>query len=135
MPCPALSCPIVVDGAWLVCNPWPWMLVRILVAFVPVHGFLPEACGFLPGSLGPTWVEAMADVCIPLIKSLSQLVMRRVFALGYMRPFHGGDIFLLSLLTDSSVVLTAGRPSPQKGSIDGFPMGPAFHGGQAFPER
>jgi hypothetical protein len=31
-----------------------------------VHGFLPEACGFLPGSLGPAWVGAMADVRIPL---------------------------------------------------------------------
>jgi hypothetical protein len=60
------------------------MLVKILAAFVPVHGFVPEACGFLPGSLSPAWVGVMADVCIPMIKSLSRSVMTRVSAPGYM---------------------------------------------------
>jgi hypothetical protein len=46
----------MVDGAWLIRDPWPWMFVKIFAAFVPVHGFLPEACGFLPGSLDPAWV-------------------------------------------------------------------------------
>jgi hypothetical protein len=57
-------------GAWLIRDPWPWMLVKILAAFVPVHGFLPEACGFLPGSLVPAWVGAVANVRTPLIESL-----------------------------------------------------------------
>jgi hypothetical protein len=68
------------------------MLVKILAAFVPVHGFLPEACGFSPESLGPAWVGAAADVHIPLIDSLSQLVMRHVSTPGYM---------LLSMLASS----------------------------------
>jgi hypothetical protein len=70
MPWPALSCSVVVGGAWLIRDPWPWKLVKILAAFVLVHGFLPEACGFLPGSLGPAWVGAMDDVRTPLIESL-----------------------------------------------------------------
>jgi hypothetical protein len=88
MPCLMLSCPIVVGGTWLIRDPWPWMLVRILAAFVPVHGFLPEASGFLLGSFGPTWVGAMADVHIPLIESLSQSVMRWVSAPGYTLSLH-----------------------------------------------
>jgi hypothetical protein len=83
MPCPTLSCPVVVGGAWLIRDPWPWMLVRILVAFIPVHEFLPEACGFLLGSLSPAWVGGAADVRIPLIESLSRSVMRRVSAPEY----------------------------------------------------
>jgi hypothetical protein len=84
MPYLALSCPIVVGGAWLIRDPWPWMLVKILAAFVPVHGFLPEACGFLPGSLRLAWVGAATDVHIPLIESLPWSVMRRVSAPRYM---------------------------------------------------
>jgi hypothetical protein len=84
MPCLALSCLVMAGGAWLIRDPWPWMLVKILAAFIPVHGFLPEACGFLPGSLGPAWVGATTDVRIPLIGSLTRSVMRRVSALGYM---------------------------------------------------
>jgi hypothetical protein len=84
MPCPALSYPIVVGGAWLIRDPWPWMLVKILAAFTPVHRFLPEACDFLPGSLNPAWVGAAADVRIPLIESLLRSVMRWVSAPGYM---------------------------------------------------
>jgi hypothetical protein len=71
-------------GAWLIRDPWPWMLVKILAAFVPVHRFLPEACGILSGSLGPAWVGATIVVCIPLIESLSWSVMRRVSAPWYM---------------------------------------------------
>jgi hypothetical protein len=134
MPYPALSCPIVVRGAWLIRDPWPWMLVRILVAFVPVHVFLLEACGFLPGSLSPTWVGAAANVCIPLIESLSWSVMRRVSAPGYTQSFLGGDNFLLSLLAHSGVDTTAGRPRPQEGSVCGFLMELAFLGGHAFPK-
>jgi hypothetical protein len=67
MPYLALSYPIVAGGAWLIHDPWLWMLVKILAAFIPIHGFLPEECGFLPGSLGPAWVRAMTDVRIPLI--------------------------------------------------------------------
>jgi hypothetical protein len=67
MPCPALSYPIVAGGAWLIHDPWLWMLMKILAAFIPIHGFLLEECGFLPGSLGPAWVRAMTDVRIPLI--------------------------------------------------------------------
>jgi hypothetical protein len=59
------------------------MLVKILAAFVDVHGFLPEASGFLPGSLSPAWVGATTDVHIPLIRSLSRSVMRWVSALGH----------------------------------------------------
>jgi hypothetical protein len=55
-----------------------------LRSWVLVHGFLPEACGFFPGSLSPTWVGAMADLRIPLIESLSRSVMRRVSAPEYM---------------------------------------------------
>jgi hypothetical protein len=43
-------------GTWLICNPWPWTLVKILGAFLPVHRFLPDACGFLTGILNPAWV-------------------------------------------------------------------------------
>jgi hypothetical protein len=57
--------------------------VRILAAFVPVQGSLPEACGFLPGSFGPVFVGAAADVHIPLIESLSWSVIRRLSAPGY----------------------------------------------------
>jgi hypothetical protein len=71
MPSPPLSCLIVAGGAWLIHDPWPWMLVKILAPFVPIHGFLPEVCGFLSGSLDPTWVGTAADVRRPLIKSLS----------------------------------------------------------------
>jgi hypothetical protein len=71
MPCPALPCLIMAGGAWLIRDPSPWMLVKILAALEPVHGFLPEACGFLLGSLSPLWVGAVADVRIPLIESLS----------------------------------------------------------------
>jgi hypothetical protein len=85
MPYPALLCPIIAHGVWLICNPCSWMLVKILATFIHVHGFLPEACGFLPGSLGPAWVGAMADVRIPLIESLSQPLMRPVSTPGYMR--------------------------------------------------
>jgi hypothetical protein len=84
MPCPASYCPIVASGAWLICNPWPWMFVKILAVFVLVHGFLPEVCGFLPESLGLAWVGTAADVRIPLIESISWSVMRRVSAPGYM---------------------------------------------------
>jgi hypothetical protein len=84
MPYLALSCPVVAGGAWLIRDPWLWMLVKILAAFVPDHGFLPEACGFLPWSLGPAWVGAKADVRIPLIGSISWSVMRRVSVPGYM---------------------------------------------------
>jgi hypothetical protein len=84
MPYLALSCPIMAGGMWLIRDPWPWMLVTILAAFVLVHAFLPKACGLLPGSLGPVWVGATADVHIPLIESLSRPVMRQISALGYM---------------------------------------------------
>jgi hypothetical protein len=76
--------PVVAGSAWLIRDPWPWMLMKILVAFIPVYGFLTEACGFLPGSRDPAWVGAMADVCIPLIESLSWSVMRRVSTPSYM---------------------------------------------------
>jgi hypothetical protein len=62
MPCLALPCPIMAGGAWLIRDPCPWMLVKILVAFVSVHRFLLKACGFLPGRLGPAWVGAAADL-------------------------------------------------------------------------
>jgi hypothetical protein len=84
MPYPALSCLIVVSGVWLIHDPWHETLVKILASFIPVHGFLPEACGFLPGSLNPVWVGAVADVRIPLIGSSSRSVMKRVSAPGYM---------------------------------------------------
>jgi hypothetical protein len=84
MPCPILSSPVMAGGAWLICYPWPWILVKILAAFVPVHGFLPKVCGFLPGSLGLAWVGATTDVRIPLIESLLQSVMRRISAPRYM---------------------------------------------------
>jgi hypothetical protein len=71
MPCRALPRLVVAGGAWLIRDPWPWMLVKILAAFVPINGFLPKACGLLLGSLGPAWVGTMADVRIPLIESLS----------------------------------------------------------------
>jgi hypothetical protein len=74
----------VAGGAWLIHDPWPWMLVKILATFISVHRFLLEACGFLPGRLGPAWVGATTDLRIPMIKSLSQSVMRRVSAPGYM---------------------------------------------------
>jgi hypothetical protein len=85
-PPPAMSCLVMAGGAWLIRDPWPWMLVRILAAFVPVHGFLLKACGFLLRSLGPTWVGAVADVRIPLIESLSRSVMRWIPAPGYTLP-------------------------------------------------
>jgi hypothetical protein len=94
MPCLALSFPIVANGACLIHDPWPWMLVKILAAFIPVFGFLPKACGFLSGILDPAWVGAVADVRIPLIESLSWSVMRWVFAPGCM---------LLGMLATSSV--------------------------------
>jgi hypothetical protein len=84
MPCPALSWPVVAGGAWLLRDPWPWMLVKILVAFIPVHGFIPEACSFLLGSHSPAWVGVVADECITLIESLLWSVMTRVSAPGYM---------------------------------------------------
>jgi hypothetical protein len=56
MPYPALSCPIMGGGVWLIRDPWPWMLLKILAVFIPVHGFLPEACSFLLGSHDPVWV-------------------------------------------------------------------------------
>jgi hypothetical protein len=49
--------------------------------------------------------------------------------------FLGGDVFLLSLLAHSGVVTEAGWLGPREGSVCGFLMGPAFLGGQAFPER
>jgi hypothetical protein len=70
MPYPTLPCPTMAGGTWLICDPWPWMLVKISAAFIPVHGFLPQSSGFLPQSLGLAWVGATADVRIPLIESL-----------------------------------------------------------------
>jgi hypothetical protein len=84
MPCLPLPCPVVVGGAWLIRDPWPWMFVKIFAAFIPVHEFLREACGFLSGSLSPTWVGAATDVRIPLIEPLSRSVMRWLSAPGYM---------------------------------------------------
>jgi hypothetical protein len=52
-----------------------------------------------------------------------------------MRSFLGCDVFLLSLLAHSGVVLTLGRQGPQEGSVCGFLVGPTFLGAQAFPER
>jgi hypothetical protein len=84
MPYPALSYPVVAGGVWLIRVAWPWMLVKILAAFVPVHGFFLEACGFLPGSLSLAWVGSTADVCIPLVTLLLGLVMRQFSCPGYM---------------------------------------------------
>jgi hypothetical protein len=84
MPCPALSSPVVAGVTWLIHDHWPWMLVMILAAFIPVHGFLPKVCGFLLRNLSPAWVGAVADLRIPLIESLSRSVMRRVSAPGYI---------------------------------------------------
>jgi hypothetical protein len=84
MTCLALSCPVVAGGTWLIRDPWSWMLVKILAAFIPVHGFLLEACGFLPGSLSPAWVGATTDVRIPLIRPLTRSVIRWVSAPRYM---------------------------------------------------
>jgi hypothetical protein len=56
--------------------------VQILAAFVPVHGFLSEACGFLSGCHEPGWVGAATVVRIPLVESLSWLVVRRSLLLG-----------------------------------------------------
>jgi hypothetical protein len=52
-----------------------------------------------------------------------------------MRSFLGCDVFLLSLLAHSGVVLTLGRQGPQEGSVCGFLVGPTFLGAQAFPKR
>jgi hypothetical protein len=95
MPYPTLPCPVMASDTWLIRDPLPWMLVKILAAFVPIHGFLPEACGLLPGSLGPALVGAVTNVRIPLIESLSRLLMRHVCAPGYM---------LLGMLTSSFVM-------------------------------
>jgi hypothetical protein len=40
-----------------------------------------------------------------------------------MQSFHGGDVFLLSLLAHSGVVPTMGRQGPWEGSICGFLVG------------
>jgi hypothetical protein len=58
--------------------------VKISAAFITVFGFLLEACGFLSGSLSPTWVGDTTEVRIPLIKSLSWSMMRRVSVPRYM---------------------------------------------------
>jgi hypothetical protein len=63
MPCPALSCLVVAGGVWLIRDPRRWMLVKILATFIPVHGFLLKAWGFLPGSHDPAWVGVTDDVC------------------------------------------------------------------------
>jgi hypothetical protein len=84
MPYLALSYLVMAGGVWLIRVAWPWMLVKILASFVPVHGFPPEACGFLPGGLDLAWVGSTADVRIPLIKLLLGLVMRQFSGPGYM---------------------------------------------------
>jgi hypothetical protein len=81
---PGLIFPIVVGGVWLMYDPCPWMLVKILAAFVPVHGFLLEASGFLTGILDPVWVGTVADVRIPLIGLLSRSMTRQVSTPGNM---------------------------------------------------
>jgi hypothetical protein len=43
--------------------------------------------------------------------------------------FLGGDVFLLSLLGHSGAVPMVRRLSPREGSICGFLVGLAFHGG------
>jgi hypothetical protein len=46
MPCPALLCPIIAHGAWLICNPCSWMLVKILATFILFMDFYPKHVAF-----------------------------------------------------------------------------------------
>jgi hypothetical protein len=49
-----------------------------------------------------------------------------------MRTFHGGDIFLLSLLAHYGVVLMARWPGPWEGSIGGILVGSFFLAAKTF---
>jgi hypothetical protein len=74
----------MVGGALLVRYPRPWMLIKVLIAFVPFHRLLHGACGLFPeGHL--TYVGGvMVCMHISLIELLLWSVVRQVPALEYM---------------------------------------------------
>jgi hypothetical protein len=74
----------MVSGALLVRYPWPWMLVEVLTAFIPIYRLLHGACALLPEGHLPYVGSVMACIRISLIELLSRLIMRRVPAPEYM---------------------------------------------------
>jgi hypothetical protein len=55
----------MVSGTLLVCYRWPWMLVEVLTAFIPI------ACGLLPEGHLPYEGSVIGCMCISLVELLS----------------------------------------------------------------
>jgi hypothetical protein len=78
----------MVGGTLLVCYPWPWMLMEVLTAFVPIHRLLHGVCGLLPERHLPYVGSVMTCMLISLIDFIIMVgdetcPYSRVYAVGY----------------------------------------------------